>query len=234
MENNIPKPTIIKNASSNKNTTYDYLFKISLIGDSGIGKTSILLRFTDNVFKDDTHSTIGVDFKIMSVNIGNSFIKMQIWDTCGSERFKSLTSSFVKSCNIFLLIFDITKHKSFVNLENWIKTIYENTSPKFMCLVGNKIDLEQHRQVTREEALKFADKYNMNYIETSAKTNEKIEEIFLFVTQNLFNSLQQKRKNSSDGVGCEFREGNAFSIGGNKEIKIETPLKEEERGVCNC
>ena len=229
MENS--KPTLIKKSSMNNNTYYDYLFKISLIGDSGIGKTSILLRFTDNVFKEDTQSTIGVDFKIVSVAFDNSNVKMQIWDTCGSERFKGLTSSFIKSCSIFILVFDVTKYKTFTNLENWIKLIYENTTPKFMCLVGNKIDLEDRRQVSQDEAIKFSEKYNLKYIETSAKMNEKIEEVFLYVSQCLFSQIQ-KRKNSSEITSDEIKK---FSIGGNKDINIEERVNSENsKTTCNC
>jgi small GTP-binding protein len=209
------KPTIIRQSSTlckNTITNYDYLFKISLIGDSGIGKTSILLRFTDNVFKDDTQSTIGVDFKIVSVNLNNSFIKMQIWDTCGSERFKGLTSSFIKSCNIFLLVYDISKRKSFENLDSWIKLIYENTSPKFMCLVGNKSDIER-REVSKEEALEFCEKNGFSYLETSAKTNFNIEEVFIHIAQSLYIDIQRKKNEES------VRE--EFSMGANKDIKID-------------
>lgn len=204
------------------NVNYNYLFKISLIGDSGVGKTSILLRFVDNSFKDDTSSTIGVDFKIVSVYLGDDiYAKMQLWDTCGSERFKSLTSSFIKSCPAFLLIFDLTKHKSFKNIENWISIINENTNPKLTCLIGNKCDMPQ-RQVTREEAIEFSQKYNLNYIETSAKTNENIEEVFLQVATFLHSEVN-KKKSENDKSGLS-----SFEIGGYKnisrdEVKLSNP-----------
>jgi small GTP-binding protein len=221
------EPKIIRKPSMN-NTSYDFLFKISLIGDSGIGKTSLLLRFTDNVFKEDTISTIGVDFKIVSVAFDNSNVKMQIWDTCGSERFKGLTSSFIKSCNIFILVFDVTKHKSFTNLENWIKLIYENTEPKFMCLVGNKIDLEEKRQVTREEAIRFAEKNCLKYIETSAKTNERVEDVFLYVSKSLFTQIQN-RKSTSEMSPEEIKK---FAIGGNRDISVDSEVKLVEKKSC--
>ena len=203
---------IIRKIEKNNQTNYNYLFKIALIGDSGIGKSSILIRFADNDFRDDTSSTIGVDFKIVSVSLGKDIMaKMQIWDTCGSERFKSLTSSFIKSCPTFLLIFDITKYKTFKNLINWINIIKENTNPKMLCLIGNKCDLENHRQVKREDALEFAKKYNLKYIETSAKFNENIEDVFIHVSQTLYEDLS-KNKMQSEG-------GSSFEIGGCRNIQ---------------
>jgi small GTP-binding protein len=206
------KPTIIRRSSTSNITSYDYLFKISLIGDSGTGKTSILLRFTDNVFKDDTQSTIGVDFKIVSLKLDKAYVKMQIWDTCGSERFKGLTSSFIKSCNIFILVFDLTKHKTFESLENWIKLIFENTAPKFMCLVGNKCDQLMLRQVTQDEIVRFCEKHGVKYIETSALGNENIEEVFIYIAQTMYTQLESRKSN--------FQE-NEFAIGADKGVKID-------------
>jgi small GTP-binding protein len=202
------KPIIIRNSSMSSTTSYDYLFKISLIGDSGTGKTSILLRFTDKVFKTDTQSTIGVDFKIVSLKLQESYIKLQIWDTCGSERFKGLTSSFIKSCNIFLLVFDLTKQASFDNLESWIKIIYENTNPKFLCLVGNKCDLA--REVNNEDIVRFCEKYNLHYLETSAKMNENIEEAFIYIAEGLYSEMKKDTSQTEE-----------FNIGANKDIKID-------------
>jgi small GTP-binding protein len=196
----------------NSKIDYEYLFKIALIGDSATGKTSILLRFTENDFREDTSSTIGVDFKIVSMSIGNKkFAKMQIWDTCGSERFKALTMSFIKSCPAFLLIFDITKYKTFKNLENWIKIINDNSSSKLICLVGNKNDLSDHRQVSKEEALIFAEKHGLTYVETSAKSNERIEEVFLTVCDSLMGEIVKRKKSSSE---FKVPTDNSFEIGG--------------------
>jgi Ras-related protein Rab-11A len=210
---------------------YDYLFKIALIGDSGIGKSSILIRFTENDFRDDTSSTIGVDFKIVSLTINqNTNAKMQIWDTCGSERFKALTSSFIKSCPAFLLIFDITKDRSFKNLENWMNLIKENTSPKLLCLIGNKCDLEEYRQVSRNDAIKFADKNNLKYIETSAKTNENIENVFIYVAEYLFKEVAKKR--NSTEINNQSNK-NSFEIGGYKNIQDQNKRNENVENKSN-
>ena len=130
------------------NISYEHLFKVSLIGDSGTGKTSIMIRFIDDFFTEDTKSTIGVDFKLVSLEMEkNVYIKMQIWDTCGSERFKSLTSSFIKTCSAFILVFDLTRENTFKNIDSWINIIKENTSPKFFILIGNKSDLVEKRAI---------------------------------------------------------------------------------------
>jgi small GTP-binding protein len=219
------KVTITKRISTGVTTNYNFLFKIALIGDSGIGKSSILIRFTENDFKDDTTSTIGVDFKIVSVDLGNgTFAKMQIWDTCGSERFKSLTASFIKSCPAFLLIFDITKYKSFKNLENWMNIINENTNPKLLCLIGNKCDLEDQRQVTTQEALDFSRKHNLKYIETSAKTNENIENVFVHVSSSLHKQVTDTEVTNQD------KSKEMFEIGGYKNL--QNPNNHIQSKVC--
>ena len=106
------------------NISYSYLFKVSLVGDSSTGKTSILLRFIDDYFTEDTKSTIGVDFKLVSFELEPKvYAKMQIWHTCASERFKSLTSSFIKTCTAFILVFDLTRRNTFQNIDHWIKVI---------------------------------------------------------------------------------------------------------------
>lgn len=204
-----------KTQKENNNITYDYLFKVALIGNSGVGKTSILLRFTENKYKDNTQSTIGVDFKIITFSINDtSYTKMQIWDTCGSERFKSLTTSFIKSCPVFILVFDLTNRKSFLELDNWMKLINENTSPKLLNVVGNKADLKEQREVELNEILQFANKNSMNYIEVSAKEDLNIEELFVDINKRLFEEAIQIKeiKNTSSG----------FNIGGYKNVEIDS------------
>lgn len=187
------KPMITKN-DQRISTNYDFLFKVSLIGDSGTGKTSVLIRLTENTFKENTSSTIGVDFKILSVKYHSKLAKIQIWDTCGSERFKSLTTSFIKTCAVFILVFDLTNRKSFENLSYWLNLILDNTSPKVMCLVGNKSDLidETNKNLVDPELISsFCDKYGMKYIQTSAKENTNIEDMFQHISVSLFNEAEK-------------------------------------------
>ena len=204
------------NENSSLNISYEFLFKVSLIGDSGTGKTSIITRFIDNVFKSETSTTIGVDFKIVSFDLGNeTYAKMQIWDTCGSERFKSLTASFLKTCSAFILVFDLTRLSTFQNIDNWIKTIYENTKPRFLILIGNKSDLINERKVDKDVILKYCEKNNFNYIETSVKSNFNIEKIFKEVAYQLYEGIKSKNQESQKN---DLKE---YEIGGFKNIKID-------------
>ena len=207
--------------SSTLNISYDFLFKVSLIGDSATGKTSIITRFIDDVFKEETSTTIGVDFKIVSLDLGeNTYAKMQIWDTCGSERFKSITASFLKSCSAFILVFDLNRKNTFKSIENWIKTINENTKPKFLILIGNKCDLK--RDVNKDEIILFCEKNKLNYIEISVKENKNVEKIFKEVAYQLYKDIKIKK---SENKNVNLQE---FEIGGFKNIKIEEDKNEKE------
>ncbi len=200
--------------SSTLNISYDFLFKVSLIGDAATGKTSIITRFIDDVFKEETSTTIGVDFKIVSLDLGeNTYAKMQIWDTCGSERFKSITASFLKSCSAFILVFDLNRKNTFKSIENWIKTINENTKPKFLILIGNKCDLK--RDVNKDEIISFCEKNKLNYIEISVKENKNVEKIFKEVAYQLYKDIKIKK---SENKNVNLQE---FEIGGFKNIKID-------------
>lgn len=206
--------------SSTLNISYDFLFKVSLIGDSATGKTSIITRFIDEVFKEETSTTIGVDFKIVSLDLGeNTYAKMQIWDTCGSERFKSITASFLKSCSAFILVFDLSRKNTFKSIENWIKTINENTKPKFLILIGNKCDLQ--REVEKNEIISFCEKNKLNYIEISVKENKNVEKIFKEVAYQLYKDIKIKK---SENKNANLQE---FEIGGFKNIKIEDDKNEK-------
>ena len=184
------------------NISYSYLFKVSLIGDSSTGKTSILLRFIDDYFTEDTKSTIGVDFKLVSLELEPKiYAKMQIWDTCGSERFKSLTSSFIKTCVAFILVFDLTRRSTFQNIDHWIKIIKENTSPKFLILIGNKCDLKEERNIDKEIILDYCEKNLFNYMEISAKNNLNIEKLFKEVAYQLYADIKKNEKNNVKSMG---------------------------------
>ena len=136
---------------------FDHIFKILLIGDAGVGKSSILLRFTDDAFEEHLASTIGVDFKVKTVQLGGKTVKLTIWDTAGQERFRTLTSSYYRGCHGIILVFDVNERSSFDNLKQWLDELelYSTTAHSSKLLVGNKIDLED-RQVTEQEATDFA------------------------------------------------------------------------------
>ena len=183
-----------------------------------------MLRFIDDYFKDDTKSTIGVDFKLVSLEMEkNVYVKMQIWDTCGSERFKSLTSSFIKTCSAFILVFDLTRATTFKSIDNWLNIIKENTSPKFLILIGNKSDLVEKREIEKDIILDYCEKHLFNYLEISAKKNTNIEKMFKEVAYQLYMDLKKNETKSSKSI----------SYGGNfSNIQVNMEDKEKNKTCC--
>ena len=170
----------------------DYMFKLLLIGDAGVGKSSILLRFTDDTFDDHLQSTIGVDFKVKMINTPDGkTVKVSIWDTAGQERFRTLTSSYYRGAHGIILTYDVTRRETFENLSQWLEEVDVYTpgggKDVVKLLVGNKVDLSQ-RKVTRREAETWARQRGMLFIEASAKTTLGIQEVFDEVIQKILDS----------------------------------------------
>ena len=193
----------MKSEEENNNSStndYEYLFKILLIGNSNVGKSSLFLRFVDEIWKENFVPTIGVDFKIKSIKIDNKTIKLQIWDTAGQERFKSILSSYYKGANGILLLYDITNINSFKSLSNWLIDIEKNSSKNVKkILIGNKCDLNELRKIPMNKGKEFADTYNMKFIETSAKNNVNINECFNILGKELINNIDLK-SNKKDKI----------------------------------
>ncbi|XP_032568837.1 ras-related protein Rab-13 isoform X3 [Chiroxiphia lanceolata] len=148
-----------------------------LIGDSGVGKTCLVIRFAENDFSSTYISTIGIDFKIRTVDIDGKKIKLQIWDTAGQERFKTITTAYYRGAVGIILVYDITDEKSFENIQNWMKSIKENASAGVeRLLLGNKCDMEGRRKVRQEAAEKLAKEHGIRFFETSAKSSKNVEE----------------------------------------------------------
>ena len=168
---------------------YDNMFKIVLVGDSGVGKSSLVLKYTDDVFNGNYISTIGVDFKIHNITVDDKKIKLQIWDTAGQERFKSITSSYYKGAHCIIFVCDITDMLSFNNLQTWINEMKHHTGDKYACIIGNKYDrVESYgskREITKETAEEFAKGNNMAYTEVSAKTRYNIDNVFKRIARDL-------------------------------------------------
>ena len=168
------------------NPDYDYLFKILLIGNSGVGKSSLLLRFSDDTFTGNFMPTIGVDFKIRTLEVDGKTIKLQIWDTAGQERFKTITSSYYKGAHGIIVVYDVTDKDSFKNIDTWMNEIEKHASDNVSrILCGNKSDLEDSRQVSTDEGKELADTYNIRFIESSAKDNSNVEEAFTLMTKEI-------------------------------------------------
>ncbi|KAF3781717.1 Ras-related protein [Nymphaea thermarum] len=159
---------------------FDYLFKLLLIGDSGVGKSSLLLSFTSDTF-EDLSPTIGVDFKVKMVTVGGKRLKLAIWDTAGQERFRTLTSSYYRGAQGIIMVYDVTRRETFTNLsEIWAKEIdlYSTNQDCIKMLVGNKVDKESERVVTKKEGIEFAREAGCLFLECSAKTRVNVEQCF--------------------------------------------------------
>ena len=156
------------------NPEYDYLFKLLLIGDSGVGKSCLLLRFADDTYTESFISTIGVDFKIRTVEIDNKIIKLQIWDTAGQERFRTITSSYYRGAHGIIVVYDIGDKETFKNVNMWFTEITRYASENVnRILVGNKSDVED-RGVTYDEGKEISDTLGVKFLETSAKTSSNV------------------------------------------------------------
>ncbi|KAM5559690.1 ras-related protein RABC2a [Rosa sericea] len=167
-------------SSSGQSSSYDLSFKILLIGDSAVGKSSLLVSFISNSV-DDLAPTIGVDFKIKLLTVGGKRIKMTIWDTAGQERFRTLTSSYYRSAQGIILVYDVTRRDTFTNLSDvWAKEVelYSTNQDCVKVLVGNKVDRESERAVSREEGIALAKDIGCMFLECSAKTRENVERCF--------------------------------------------------------
>ncbi|CAF1457671.1 unnamed protein product [Rotaria sp. Silwood1] len=165
---------------------YDYLFKILIIGDSGVGKTAILQRFAQNYFSSEYFVTIGVDFQIRTVNVDSKRCKLQVWDTAGQDRFKCVVSSFYRGAHGVMICFDITDYKSFSNVENWLKEVKKYCVDKTpVYLIGTKSDLQSKRMVPYSTIKTYIDTQNLSYIETSSKANQNVENCFIDFARTL-------------------------------------------------
>lgn len=174
----------------------EHVFKTLIIGDSSVGKSNLLLRFSDNVFHDTFLPTIGVDFKIKNVNVYDKSIKLNIWDTAGQDRFKTITQAYYKGANGIVVVFDITDRITFDHVQNWFQEIKKNAGEGVVrVLVGNKADLQDSRAVQKSEAEELAKSLGVFYIETSAKTGENVDSVFINLSRQIYDALPENEKN---------------------------------------
>lgn len=182
------------------NPEYDYLFKLLLIGDSGVGKSCLLLRFADDTYTESYISTIGVDFKIRTIELDGKTIKLQIWDTAGQERFRTITSSYYRGAHGIIVVYDVTDLESYNNVKQWLHEI-----DRYACenvnklLVGNKSDLQGKRAVETKDAAEFADSLGIEFLETSAKNATNVEKAFMMMASQIKTRMASTPAQASGG-----------------------------------
>ncbi|KAJ3451806.1 ras and ef-hand domain-containing protein [Anaeramoeba flamelloides] len=180
----------------------EHVFKIILIGDGGVGKSCLMLRFTEDSFPTTYMSTVGVDFKVTTIEVDGIRSKLQIWDTAGQERFKTITRNYYKGVHGAMLLFDVTDEKSFENTSEWLKEVsnYADLNLK-KILIGNKIDLESKRAVTKEQGQQFAKELGVDYYETSALERIGIQEVFRDLTKLMIKQKEIDQTNNKKQIG---------------------------------
>ncbi|KAI3984060.1 hypothetical protein MKX01_035187 [Papaver californicum] len=194
--------------SNSSQPDFDYLFKLLMIGDSGVGKSSLLLSFTSDTF-EDLSPTIGVDFKVKLVTLGGKKLKLAIWDTAGQERFRTLTSSYYRGAQGVILVYDVTRRDTFTNLADvWAKEIdlYSTNQDCIKMLVGNKVDKESERVVTKKEGIDFAREYGCLFLECSAKTRVNVKQCFEELVLKILDTPSLVAEGSAGGKKNIFKQ----------------------------
>ncbi|PRP77916.1 Rab GTPase [Planoprotostelium fungivorum] len=185
----------MSSSGTSRNAGYDFLIKLLLIGDSGVGKSCLLLRFSDDSFTPSFITTIGIDFKIRTIDLEGKKIKLQIWDTAGQERFRTITTAYYRGAMGILLVYDVTDDKSFANMGNWIRNIEQHASENVnKILIGNKCDLVDKKVIDTARGKAMADEYKIRFLETSAKNSINVEEAFISLAREIKHRVMDTEK----------------------------------------
>ena len=221
---------------------YDFLLKLIIVGDTLVGKSSLLSKYVDDLFLEDIEPTIGVDFKVKTIKVKEKCVKLDVWDTSGRERFHNIIINYFRGSNGILLLYDITNKESFKNISKWIKINETSTSMEnIKVLVGNKCDLDDNRVVSEEEGKRLAKDYDMIFFEASAKTGKNINEIFYSLVTKIVNLENEKSQITNETkdlfnrnfITTEKKEkevlpDNKNNINNNEIDKLNNLLKEEK------
>lgn len=202
---------------------YDYLFKVVLIGDSGVGKSNLLSRFTRNEFCLESKSTIGVEFATRTLQVEGRTVKAQIWDTAGQERYRAITSAYYRGALGALLVYDVTKPTTFENVSRWLKELRDHADSNIVImLIGNKTDLKHLRAVATEDAQSFAEKEGLSFIETSALEATNVEKAFQTILAEIYRIISKKSLSSDEPAPTTIKEGKTLVVGG-QEANTKKP-----------
>ncbi|XP_031494856.1 ras-related protein RABA2a-like [Nymphaea colorata] len=192
---------------------YDYLFKLVLVGDSGVGKSNILSRFTRNEFSLDSKSTIGVEFATRTIQVDGKVIKAQIWDTAGQERYRAITSAYYRGAVGALLVYDITKPSTFENVGRWLKELREHADANIVImLIGNKSDLHHLRAVSMDDGQNYAQKEVLSFLETSALDSTNVDKAFQTILSEIHRIVSRKSLGSGQSAGNGIKEGTTILV----------------------
>jgi len=200
---------------------YDFLIKLLLIGDSGVGKSCLLLRFCDDAWTPSFITTIGIDFKIRTIELDGKRIKLQIWDTAGQERFRTITTAYYRGAMGILLVYDVTDERSFDNIRTWYSNIEQHASEGVnKILIGNKCDWTDKRAVTEQRGRELAEELGIKFMETSAKVNEGVEESFFTLARDIKTRLiDSQADNATTGVT-------------NDSVRVNQPASQSAQSCC--
>ena len=208
---------------------YDLIFKLVLIGDTGVGKTNILSRYINNEFSLATQSTVGVEFGSKIIKKNDKLIKLQIWDTAGQERYKSITSAYYKGSKGAFVVYDISRKSTFENVDRWIEELKANGSEDVLImLVGNKSDLEDKREVQTEDVIKKAEQFKIAFCETSALDGKNIDHAF----DNLINEIAKKVEKEKANEAKNLQDLKGISLDTMGEKRNEKGNKKNNQGCC--
>ncbi|KAH9914488.1 GTP-binding protein ypt1 [Epithele typhae] len=201
---------------------YDYLFKLLLIGDSGVGKSCLLLRFAEDAFTDSYLSTIGVDFKIRTIELEGKTIKLQIWDTAGQERFRTIAAAYYRGAHGIIMVYDVTDGETFSNVKGWLQEIdrYASEGVKKL-IIGNKSDLVEKKVVEYSMAKEFADQLSIPFVETSAKNSTNVDEAFSMMAKTIKDDVDSQQPGEAADKSSTVTPGRSLN-------------QEEDSGGCAC
>ena len=195
-------------------TQYDLTFKVIVIGDSGVGKSCLSAKATKNIFDDNYNATIGFEFFVFNVKLNNTVIKLQVWDTCGQELYRTLITNFYRNSSLAILVYEINSKQTFENIEMWLRELRSHSNPDAkIFLIGNKLDLESEREVDKATAENYAKNNKMSlFMEASAKTGFNAQKIFIDAAKVLYEDYQKYKKDSDSTK----KENNTKKLNDNK------------------